>query len=1118
MLFLFFSIILIDNVKSDQDIFDLFYSENYLQDIDGNNNLLSELFPGLDVGLTLNISNETVYINNTNETQNLSKSLMDSNSANGIDEAITFKLDLQSEINLFRGDSQVTYEIINLPGKNDLNVNLNMFYSSEIYNFTEAGIEGGQPSWVGMGWSLAYGSIIKDFGDEQWETSDDKLYISALGYGTEELIPIGNGHYTTRFNRNFKIFYDSNNQQWIVTDLDGKKYYFANTRVNTVLNAANCNAAGGGIIGYCDYSCGHTFAVSAVTCREPSVRVSPYAWDLTKIEDVYGNEINIYYENDLTTKTLHYPSTIATNTPVMYNGYNCNQCAPEFFTCSYSNLNVGYTKESYMDYIIDTIGRKIVFELGTEDRIDIPQPSNNNLGGVCPGFNEPQFYRLNKYLNKIKVYDENQNLVAIYDLNYKYLQDGDINKLVLDSIQRLNPENIAEGLPKTYFSYYDLDSEEGRGRIYEMDNYLGGRILYDYEPKNYEFINGVSTNEESRGLRVKDEIKFDNNENIFYSTYDYKNGNLDTSNPLNNVIGYQKVTRANPGNGYEENYFYNDLDNSDCLWCPDDSITNFNELDGKLYLKKVFAEDNKLIIKHEIDWEAYKSSAINSFQRRKTYEVEYYRNLKKSLTLEYDGLINGKPRMITEEGSGLVKTTYRTYAYELYPELESLNLINKVAIEMMGDSNSDFISTGVGSQNIEYLKMHEWVLDNDKPYPKKEYIWDDIDEDMMVDSDEMILIKDSNYDSYGNILSFTNSRGLINTWAYDTNYLFKTSESNNLIGNLMHKTHNTLGKTLTSTDANGYITQSIWDPYYRLEKLIRPGDSFSSPSYEIEYNNYDYGPNLIDDTSFEDSGSSWNNYPLESHVTQDCNSGDGCAKAIKGNWNLKQPLLGKFQPDTQYVLSYWSKIGDRLPDLNSTRVVIGSDDDVGWTGEKYVSCGFSVTEEWRYHECIFTTPPDVDNNPVIHLMIGSDGLDEGLYNYVDDVVIKKKYPNPNIILTSKIDDGINMVKRTYFDGFSNKIRNEIENDNQDIIVDFEYNDRGLKTLESLPTGETLRTEYENNPIGNVKRIYLPGLNTYSEIIYGGSTGQLTTNSIDELNRFTREYSNIFGDTTKVEKG
>jgi YD repeat-containing protein len=109
------------------------------------------------------------------------------------------------------------------------------------------------------------------------------------------------------------------------------------------------------------------------------------------------------------------------------------------------------------------------------------------------------------------------------------------------------------------------------------------------------------------------------------------------------------------------------------------------------------------------------------------------------------------------------------------------------------------------------------------------------------------------YDAYGNVLTTTGYDGygyqqgstllFASTGARTTTYsyadggrnTYKTSEANALGQTLTWGYDYRLGVPTSETDANSIVTTAEYDPFGRLTKIIRPGDSSASPTVAIGY-------------------------------------------------------------------------------------------------------------------------------------------------------------------------------------------------------------------------------------------------------------------------------------------
>jgi len=96
------------------------------------------------------------------------------------------------------------------------------------------------------------------------------------------------------------------------------------------------------------------------------------------------------------------------------------------------------------------------------------------------------------------------------------------------------------------------------------------------------------------------------------------------------------------------------------------------------------------------------------------------------------------------------------------------------------------------------------------------------------------------YDTYGNKLTEQDPNGNTTTWTYETIYHTYPQTKNYPIGGLSESyTYDPGTENLLSiTDLNGQVTTYKYDTFKRLIKVIKPGDSTTSPSIEYQYNNW----------------------------------------------------------------------------------------------------------------------------------------------------------------------------------------------------------------------------------------------------------------------------------------
>ncbi len=231
---------------------------------------------------------------------------------------------------------------------------------------------------------------------------------------------------------------------------DGTKYKFAHPRTRA----------------YRFYTCsGQTYLA-----KYP-IDLKVYRWDVTEIEDVFGNKISFQYDDITESISDQYVANISLCSPVQ----------------TYTNYAV-YTKASYLNKITDHTTGKVV-KYNWEDRTDYADGYNGYHGFIDgPGQSDSfQEFFAAKRLGSIKVYNKDPTLSGaqlIYDVRfqYEYRSFGSDSKLVLTGIQHYDPNNVTNPLPPLAFDYHpNTINPGGLKKITYPDG--GEKIIY-YEAKN----------------------------------------------------------------------------------------------------------------------------------------------------------------------------------------------------------------------------------------------------------------------------------------------------------------------------------------------------------------------------------------------------------------------------------------------------------------------------------------------------------------------------------------------------------------------------------------------------------------------------------------------------------
>lgn len=112
------------------------------------------------------------------------------------------------------------------------------------------------------------------------------------------------------------------------------------------------------------------------------------------------------------------------------------------------------------------------------------------------------------------------------------------------------------------------------------------------------------------------------------------------------------------------------------------------------------------------------------------------------------------------------------------------------------------------------------------------------------------------YDSYGNAVSYTNSRGYATSYSYDPTYTFLAAATNSKGHQTSYTYDSGTGNLLSVTDPNGYKTEYQYDVFGRKTKEILPYDSSLYPTTYIWYSIDGTAPEETKVMQREESGES----------------------------------------------------------------------------------------------------------------------------------------------------------------------------------------------------------------------------------------------------------------------
>ncbi len=340
-------------------------------------------------------------------------------------------------IDLYSGNVIHSQNLFTLSGRNGLDIDVTLYYSSNVYNNVRSRNDINPTSWVGLGWRLGYGSIVSYHKNTIFMYDDEYEYISPTSekermYQKYDATPdiYGDDAFYIKSNPFLKfrriIDYDADIDDsivtgWEVTTTSGKKYKYGD--LEEYGSGDNRNATWKTFCWYGerDFSpnydptgtshhyrygyVGNGFSGDANNLKEYG-----YRWDLSQIEDLFGNRIRFYY-------TQENEGVSAKIGPVW-------------------KSHIQYTKASYINEIINPQGQKVKFFTGDKYESEyLDLQTFYEEGDTGDAFME--LYET-KFLDSIEVYNINGSIMKKVDLSY------DTGSVPVDSISHYTKRMLRE--------------------------------------------------------------------------------------------------------------------------------------------------------------------------------------------------------------------------------------------------------------------------------------------------------------------------------------------------------------------------------------------------------------------------------------------------------------------------------------------------------------------------------------------------------------------------------------------------------------------------------------------------------------------------------------------------
>lgn len=353
--------------------------------------------------------------------------------------------DITGDVNLFTGDFETEVSLYTLTSRNGLSFPIRLAYDSDVNETAGADNNIKQASAQGLGWQLVIPYIsTKITALSPGNLSYSDSYVE--GNETNPLIYIGSNQSKLQDYRFWKITYISNTQGWEIITEDGTKLKFGHRR-------------------YLVFRFYYSGSYILLDPPNPPAQFIDYRWDLSEIEDVFGNKISFQYDD------------VTENVSDWQNFANPN------VRSNYAN----YIKASYLKKIIDNATGKVV-KLNWGVRTDYEDGWNgyNGLTDSPPNSDSYEEFFSTQRLESLKVYDKDPDVTAqvFHDIGfqYDYRTYGNDAKLMLTAINRYDPTNSTAKLPSLAFDYHPyVTPYNNPGGLKQITYPDGGEKMVYYE-------------------------------------------------------------------------------------------------------------------------------------------------------------------------------------------------------------------------------------------------------------------------------------------------------------------------------------------------------------------------------------------------------------------------------------------------------------------------------------------------------------------------------------------------------------------------------------------------------------------------------------------------------------
>lgn len=337
----------------------------------------------------------------------------------------------QSSVNQSNGKLNLSLNLISLKGYKDLNASFGISYDgANVVKNAKYSNEYAPSGVLGLGWGMQFSRIISD--NKLTAARDDDTFYLLEG-GLNKMIATNKTGDRIEFKltmyKPWKIYFYPIQEKWEIIKENGYKFTFANVDWSV----------------YWDNWIGNS--------NQSNASKQGSSWNLTKVEDMYGNKVEYEYIN-----------------------------------VEQSLKNTGSIKHTEATYL-----NKIIGPLGEEIRFIYQDKTNNEFFEPNTNQQEPDAYQENyerKYLTRVEAYDGNQQFLYKYNFNYLFIGSGEFSKRLLKEVILVNNNNEEQVFRE--FQYEEQAGSPFYGSLIHQILPTKGRISYQYAVNEIE-VDQVTT-------------------------------------------------------------------------------------------------------------------------------------------------------------------------------------------------------------------------------------------------------------------------------------------------------------------------------------------------------------------------------------------------------------------------------------------------------------------------------------------------------------------------------------------------------------------------------------------------------------------------------------------------